>query len=162
VKAHPESWKRVPFTSGVPVPFSSSFTLEEFDRIAAGLVPQQMEDKWFIYYEPPYLIFHRSWTGQPVYRLMFATRGDRAVVEEALISRDVADVRIESAEYHGLLVDFLISNLLLGKGKPFPVPEHLLFASPVYQHHVCGTANEEYVVAAKKPWWRLWWARLRP
>lgn len=34
--------------SKAPLPFARSFTQEEVDRISLGLVPQRMEDKWFI------------------------------------------------------------------------------------------------------------------
>ncbi len=48
-------WKRVPFTSGVQVPCDISVSLEEFTRIQQGLLPEGMEDKWFVFYETPYL-----------------------------------------------------------------------------------------------------------
>jgi hypothetical protein len=45
-----------------------------------------MEDKWFIYYDEPHLFLHRSWSGQPVYRLAI-TQGDKGFeVAESLWS----------------------------------------------------------------------------
>jgi len=32
-----------------------------------GLVPEEIEDKWFIYWEDDTLFFHRSWTGNCIY-----------------------------------------------------------------------------------------------
>lgn len=152
VNANASSWKRHPFNSGVPVPCSLSFPLDDFERIQSGLVPREMEDKWFIYYDAPFLFFHRSWTGQPVYRLKFSVRGDRALVDEALISHDVAESAYDEA-YDARLLDFLISNLLLGKRKPFPVPADMHGVAGVYQHHVSGTGYPEQVVPARKAWW---------
>ena len=31
--------------------FSMQFTEEQFDKITNGLIPEEMEDKWFIYFE---------------------------------------------------------------------------------------------------------------
>lgn len=67
--ASADFWKSEPFREGVPLPYQAVFSSEEFARLKTGLVPQSMEDKWFVYYEEPHLFIHRSWTGQPVYRL---------------------------------------------------------------------------------------------
>ena len=110
----------VPFISGVPTPFAATFSREDFEKIRVGVVPEIMEDKWFVYFEEPHLFMHRSWTGLPVYRLTLAVHGDGASVVEALC---VAEALEEyDSEYHANLLDFLISSLLLGKAKPFPVP----------------------------------------
>jgi hypothetical protein len=37
------------------------FSPIEMRKIRAGLVPQQMEDKWFVFWERDALFFHRSW-----------------------------------------------------------------------------------------------------
>ena len=85
------SWRRIPFASGHPVPYHAAFSPEEVNRLEAGLRPREMEDKWFIYFEEPCLYLHRSWTGQPVYRLKLIDMGQRdgpgylgARVDEAL------------------------------------------------------------------------------
>ncbi|MGB6369257.1 MAG: ADP-ribosylglycohydrolase family protein, partial [Thermoanaerobaculia bacterium] len=61
---------------------------EQFEEIRMGLCPLQMEDKWFVYYEEPWLYFYRSWTGMLVYQVRFepATEGYRAV--ELVVNRD--------------------------------------------------------------------------
>lgn len=46
-----------------------------------------MEDKWFIYYEEPHLFLHRSWTGQPVYKLTLKDLLDGAEVTECFGQR---------------------------------------------------------------------------
>lgn len=40
---------------------------EEFERVAQGLVPEEMEDKWFLYFEDGKLYCHRSWNGECIY-----------------------------------------------------------------------------------------------
>lgn len=144
-KADPASWQRKPFTNGVPVPYASAFTPEEFERIKGGLVPGEMEDKWFIYYEKPFLFFHRSWTGEPVYRVRLTDEKRGAAVEEALVSEHLANRGGYDANYDALLIDFLISNLLLGKSKPFPVPPEMFESFPdVFQFHMTGTGYPAY------------------
>ncbi|MFZ1039972.1 MAG: hypothetical protein WCA79_07110 [Anaerolineales bacterium] len=49
--------------------FEPCFT--EFEKITRGIVPHQMEDKWFIFLEDMQLNFHRSWTGQCIYQIKF-------------------------------------------------------------------------------------------
>jgi len=71
MNAEVTSWKRKPFTEGVSIPFHLEIQKGQIDHINKGLIPQEMEDKWFIYYEEPYLFLHRGWTGQPVYRVNF-------------------------------------------------------------------------------------------
>jgi hypothetical protein len=133
-----DRWKRIPFTSGIAIPLEATYSHEELDKLCAGFVPEVMEDKWFIYFEDPYLFLHRSWTGHPVYRVKFAPSSEGVSVVEALcVSGAVEET---GPEYQANLLDFLISNLLLGKAKPFPVPPGAWEARPgLLQHVVAGT-----------------------
>ena len=117
-----------------------------------------MEDKWFIYYEESELFFHRSWTGQPVYRLMLATLADGgATVSEALWSKGLAVASKDGPDYQVQLLDFLVANLLLGQAKSFPLPSGLREPMPgVFQHHSSGTGFPESRPKSKKSWWRFW------
>ena len=155
MNAESTSWKREPFREGVPVPYSALLTPNELERIKTGYLPREMEDKWFIYYEAPYLFIHRSWTGLPVYRLKLVVQEMGASVEEALWSVNGASE--EEKAYEALFVDFLVSNLLLGKEKPFPEPPGVRKQLPgARQHHNSLTRYVEKMVRAKKPWWKLW------
>lgn len=137
-----DSWNCTPFVSGAQVPYSAVFSADELDKIRAGLKPEAMEDKWFIFYEAPFLHLHRSWTGDPVYRVELAETADGARVVDALCTHG-ADGRGEAAD-DAKLLDFLISNLLLGQDKPFPVPPEAAGApSGAYQHAVAGTGYRE-------------------
>jgi hypothetical protein len=159
MQASPTSWKRKPFKEGIPLPYQAAFDSEQFARLREGLVPQQMEDKWFIYYEEPHLFLHRSWTGAPVYRLSLNSVPGGAEVREALWSQELADTSTptQGAEYQVRLLDFLLSNLLLGQSKPFPVPFGLQEPKHgVLQHIVSGTGYPQSSAKPKKPWWRIW------
>jgi hypothetical protein len=123
MQASPTSWKRKPFKEGVTVPYQAAFDSEQFARLREGLIPQRMEDKWFIYYEEPHLFLHRNWTGAPFYRLTLNSVPGGVEVMEALWSQELADTSTPTqAEYQARLLDFLLSNLLLGQSKPFPLP----------------------------------------
>lgn len=152
-----DSWKRVPFTTGVPLTYAPRFTSEQYGKLCEGLVPAEMEDKWFIYFDAPYLFFHRSWTGQPVYRITLSEHGGTATVTEALWASELADGKIDEASYQGRLLDFLVANLLLGQAKPFPMPTGLAEKHPgILQHHVAGTGYPQSVPKEKKRWWQFW------
>lgn len=106
-----------------------------------------MEDKWFVYFEEPYLFFHRSWTGVPVYRVELAPDADGATVTEALWSADLAGVERADPIYQAQLLNFLICNLLLGQSKPFPRPDTAQESAPgLFQHHIAGTGYREVSV----------------
>jgi hypothetical protein len=116
-----------------------------------------MEDKWFAYYEEPHLFFHRSWTGKPVYRLTLNITSKEAQIVESLWSKDSVHDAKTDLNYQAQLVDFLLSNLLLGEQKPFPLPQDLKEPAPgVFQHSFSGTGYKEIPAHAKKPWWRIW------
>jgi hypothetical protein len=95
---------REPFSSGLPIPYRENFSAAEFAKLKDGLIPRVMEDKWFIYFDEPYLFLHRSWTGKPVYRVRLSTECDAATVTEALCVPE----GLESYEpdYQANLLDF--------------------------------------------------------
>jgi hypothetical protein len=156
MQASATSWKREPFKEGIPLAYRAAFDSGQVVCLKAGLIPRHMEDKWFIYYEEPYLFLHRSWTGEPVYRVTLKTVSDGAEVTEALWSKDLAVKSKADSDYQVRLLDFLVSNLLLGQAKPFPTPAGL--TEPVhglFQHHVSGTGYPQTPTESKKPWWRI-------
>jgi hypothetical protein len=156
MKATSSSWKRVPFGDVTPLSYTASFDEQQLARLKEGLVPEAMEDKWFVYYEDPHLFFHRSWTGQPVYRITLTPEGAGARAIQAHWSKDLASADHADPEYQSRLLDFLISNLMLGQSKPFPRPQGLNEPAPgIFQHHVSGTGFRE-TAQPRKPWWKWW------
>jgi hypothetical protein len=88
--AKPGDWQTRPMPATVAaLPFARSFAAEELALLRRGLVPEAMEDKWFVVWHDDALWLHRSWTGLCVYRLRFAPdAGGRVRVVEALVNRD--------------------------------------------------------------------------
>jgi hypothetical protein len=137
--------------------YRREFSVKEFERMSLGLIPQEMEDKWFIYLEGTTLHFHRSWTGICIYQVEFKQDAGKYAVLRALVNRDQTQNQWTEDTYDLELLNFLISNLLLGRQVEFPVPRGLPKESPkgLFQHHISGTAYPEKSVEAK-PWWKVW------
>lgn len=51
--AKKDSWETRPFSLGktVTLPLSKSLTKGEFEELKKGVIPREMEDKWFVYYD---------------------------------------------------------------------------------------------------------------
>jgi hypothetical protein len=82
-------WKTLPVPSQwAPLTVDMNFTADEFTRIRAGRIPDSMEDKWFVYFEQPWLSIHRSWTGLCIYHLRIDPDGDGFRVTKALANRE--------------------------------------------------------------------------
>lgn len=154
MRAEPSHWKNEPFGKTVSIPFQRSFDDAEVETLAQGLIPEAMEDKWFIYLDGSQLCFFRSWTGQPVYRVTLEMNEGGYIVADAEIDANVFDT--EDAEYEARLLGFLISNLLLGQNEPFPRPKGINEPIPgILQHHVAGTGYSEQTPPSRQ-WWRFW------
>lgn len=74
--------------------FRRSFTPEQMERLRMGNVPEEMEDKWFWYYEDNRLHIHRSWTGYCIFIVAFDPGSDLLRVT---VNRDPAQYRSTDA-----------------------------------------------------------------
>lgn len=97
-----------------------SFTADEMDLIRQGVVPEEMEDKWFVYWEDDTLFFHRSWTGICVYIVRFARECDTWRMVEAVVNRDPEQRREGRDEDDGQMISFLVDVLLLHRVGDLP------------------------------------------
>jgi len=61
------AWKANEFSKPQTLNTKLCFTETHYARIRHGLRPEQMEDKWFAYFDDGRLCFHRSWTGAKIY-----------------------------------------------------------------------------------------------
>jgi|SRR5580765_6661603 hypothetical protein len=118
-----ECWKVLPLPEArAELGFAGTYTSADFERIKRGLIPEEMEDKWFIFYDEPWLYFHRSWTGAGVYGVEFHASHQEASVAASWVSRDATQYG-QSTDDDRDLVKFLIDVLLLGRPARFPAPE---------------------------------------
>ena len=117
----------------------ASFSRSEFERIKIGFIPQQMEDKWFIFLEEEWLYFHRSWTGVCIYALRLVQKGETWRVAETWVNRDPEQYTATDPAYDVALLTYLIDRLLLSQTAPFPLPPHIQAdQAALYRHHVAG------------------------
>lgn len=120
-----------------------AFSEPEIERIRLGLVPERMEDKWFIFLEQDTLYIHRSWTGFCIYQLQFVKQGNRYRTGEAFVNRDEAEYGSSSDPYDEKLLLYLIDHLLLGKRSRLPMPEGVTagIATELHHSHVLGAGQ---------------------
>src|SRR5262245_22942619 len=145
-KAQRKSWQTQPMSDKTAkLPYTRILSLEEYEQISFGLIPRQMEDKWFIFLEDDWLYLHRSWTGTCVYKVQLQQKEDKYIVTNALVSRDPEQYRETDINHDAAILNFLVENFLLGKRVPFPVPSDLPKDTPkgVYQHHISGSGYPE-------------------
>jgi O-acetyl-ADP-ribose deacetylase (regulator of RNase III) len=136
-----DSWKAQPLPEArARLPFARDFDGEQHGRIALGIVPKQMEDKWFIFLEDDWLLFHRSWTGVCVYAVRLRRAGPGSVVEEAWANRDPGQYAKTDEGYDVRMLSFLIDRLLLGRPVAFPL-EGENRSDSVLRHHIVGNAR---------------------
>ena len=151
-KATSDSWNVVAMPeSANRLPFERLFTPQEYECLSVGLIPSEMEDKWFIFAEGDELFFHRSWTGFCIYRLRVQRQERGYSVAEAWVNRDQSQYRSTDDEYDAAMLGYLVDSLLLEKRVPFPVPEGLPEAAlnGFYQHHIVGRAYSRAGVQTK-------------
>lgn len=110
--AEPRDWQRRGLDDPVEVfRVEWPYDAEDLERIRWGLVPQSMEDKWFVYAEGDVATFVRSWTGEFCFRAVLCPEGIREVAvsqrfdgtpEESLrILRWVTDTFLVGLEVEG-------------------------------------------------------------
>ena len=120
--AESKDWKTKPMPkSSTKVKLNKMYTKEEIEKIMWGYIPEQMEDKWFIYWENDRLFFHRSWTGVCVYIVNFKkNKAGDYFAKDATVNRNPQQYKIEDDEYDRQMLFFLIDVLLLNKRGEFP------------------------------------------
>ncbi len=105
------------------IPLSRTVSAQEMQRIRRGLVPEQMEDKWFIYWKDDALYFHRSWTGFCIYIVRFAAEGGGWNMVEVDANRDAEQYKEVNDERDAEMVSYLVDALLLHQDTVFPSSE---------------------------------------
>jgi endonuclease III len=122
--AKPSDWKTEALTSKrTSILLNRAFSAQEMRRIRMGLVPGEMEDKWFIYWKDDTLFFHRSWTGFCVYVVRFVADGDSHKMIEADVNRDPEQYAETNDDLDARMISYLIDLLLLQRETDYPSDE---------------------------------------
>lgn len=122
IKAQKTDWNIKPFPKDyTTLAYQKNYSLEEYDKLQYGYVPEQMEDKWFIFFEDNKLYFHRSWTGICIYIVEFLISEDLVEVSNTKVNRskgEYTDEEIDSKDIE--ILTHLIDHLLLNKEVELP------------------------------------------
>lgn len=138
-------------------------TEQEYERVCRGLIPENMEDKWFIFVEEDTLYIHRSWTGYCIYQLNLIRGHTTCTIGDAFVNRDVSQYSNSSDRDDERLVMFLIDHLLLGNSSPLlrsnDIPSGI--ATELHLHHLIGTGHKTEAAEIKLTlsglFKGLWW-----
>ena len=127
-----------------PLFLQREFTEQEYERLCDGLIPDRMEDKWFIFLEADILYVHRSWTGYCIYQLSITREDSTYAISRALVNRDPNQYTWVDDHYDGKLLIFLIDHLLLGEHSPLPMAANVPvgIATELQLQHVVGTGQK--------------------
>ena len=87
---------------------SLQYTDAQMVHIKQGIIPEEMEDKWFIYFKKSKLYIYRSWSGICLYIVKF---DNNSAIK--IIINNYKDFNPSVRERPIGLVDDLINNLLL-------------------------------------------------
>lgn len=116
-----EDWKTLPLPARrEPLNFVALYSDSDGERMLLGLIPESMDDKWFIYAQGGWLYFHLSWSGACIYALRLDGSPFGVRVIESWVNRDPAQYRCTDAEYDRQFLGCLIATLMLDQPAEFP------------------------------------------
>jgi len=106
-----EDWNAIPLPAArQALEIDRRYSPEEFARVSEGRIPREMEDKWFVFYEEPWLYLHRSWTGFCVFQVRFEREPEGVRIAEALANRDPEQYRVTDATRDAQLLSTMIDG----------------------------------------------------
>jgi len=119
--AKPTDWETLPLPEKrIAIPLDRRFSKEEMERIRRGVVPEVMEDKWFVYWQEDQLYFHRSWTGRCIYVVKFVEEEEWFRMIEAEVNGDREEYNKSDFSDEPAKISYLIDVLLLRIPSKYP------------------------------------------
>jgi ADP-ribosyl-[dinitrogen reductase] hydrolase len=106
-------WKNTPISSPKLIDISLHFTDSQYLKLQNGLMPQQQEDKWFIFFEDNWLYFHRSWTGLGIYKAQLIKEEKGYAIKEFWAERSQVAYKNEDDNHDREVLCLLIAGGLL-------------------------------------------------
>jgi len=113
-KATRSTWQNIPIDQPLRIGVNLHFTEKQYSRLKMGLIPHQMEDKWFIFFEDDWLYFHRSWTGHEIYRANIIKENQGYAIREFWAERNTDKYSNKDAAVDIESFSFIIGRGLLG------------------------------------------------
>ncbi len=83
-----ERWKTIPMTQPRKIGVSILLNTEQLKKLRIGLVPNEMENKWFAYLHNKAIHLHRSWTGYEIFKADLIIYEDGAEITEFWVEQN--------------------------------------------------------------------------
>lgn len=116
-----------------------TFSKNEMNYLTLGFLPEEMEDKWFIYWEENKLYFHRSWTGTCIYIVTFKQDGDLFKMYQIDINQDPNEFKETDEQKNIKSINNLIDSFLLRRSIEFPHDKTVLENWSFYDRSIMNT-----------------------
>ena len=92
---------------------SLQYGRHDYNKIRAGLVPNNMDDRWFIFFEDGWLYVYRSWSGFCVYGACFEDTPTGGFLSKAWVNANKEQYNLSDPKEEAQLLETLIAELLL-------------------------------------------------
>lgn len=141
-KVKVSDWKTSPMPElHTALRLDRAFSSEDMSLIRRGLRPDEMEDKWFIYWDRDLLYFHRSWTGVCIYEVRFHVDQHGYRMIEANVNRDPEQYGQTNDAFDARLISYLIDVLLLRHAASYPDEDEFVPRDPLAMWSLVGRAS---------------------
>ena len=111
-----ESWEIESIKNPQPLSINLQFSKADLFELRKGVIPRDMEERWFIYYENEWLYFHRSWTGYGFYKAKLNKTKEGYSIDEFWVERNNVEITPEKDQYDLETFRLLIEIVLLKQG----------------------------------------------
>lgn len=114
-KATKSDWGNLKPMSSLCEEFDVDWCFEPniFRSFCIGSIPQEMEDKWFIYQEGNGIHFHRSWTGLQVWKCYFRPldSGNQWQIYKVIACRDPNQYKMDKYDMELKLLKLMLPKM---------------------------------------------------
>ncbi len=117
-RAVKNSWNNMPMPElSKFIEVNLEYSSKDIENIKMGFIPQEMEEKWFIYFDDSEskLYFHRSWTGMCIYIVNFEEKDGKFVATKAEVNRDPSQYTCEDDDRDKESLKMILDCHLLGR-----------------------------------------------
>ncbi len=119
--AQPSDWRTSPLPDQrSTIRLDRVFSRGEIARIRRGVIPDDMADKWFVYWQDDVLHFFRSWTGFCIYVASFTPCREGYRLHTVEVNGDREQYGADDDADEAAKLHYLIDVLLLRKDVAYP------------------------------------------
>jgi len=109
-----DEWKTNEFSKPHIIKANFHITESQYAKIRLGLLPLQMEDKWFVYFCDGRIHLHRSWTGDKIFEAEIHKGDSYYYISEIIVERNGEKNSNTNDDEEIRAFKFLIARGLLG------------------------------------------------